>query len=186
MASASLSKVGLTFKDHECDRILKGECERILKYRDYGGASHILELMSVIENHLGKFNDEVPSNLDGLSMIRDIAVKWFPGEAIAVKWGPRRGLEMHQPDLINNEELSGQVPVSNHGISLEMVRDHLRPHSDCTLFCDLVGKWSARSRHKGGCIEVSWGPGSDPGHESFLCGSSGNLPGSHRDHGQGS
>ena len=127
-------------------------CEWVLKDRHYGGPDKILELMSVIEEHLGKYNGEVPSNMDGLSMIRDIAVIWFPGEVI-VEWDPyflgvtrdpARGLEMYQPELVIDDEIIGKVPITNHGIPSEVVRDHLRLHLDCTLFCDWVGKWFAR------------------------------------------
>ena len=88
------------------------------------------------------------TSFDGLSMINDIDVLWFPGEPV-VDWypffpgvvrDPARGLEIHQLDLVDDKELSGQIPVTNHGIPSEVVRDHLRLHLDCTLFCDLVGK----------------------------------------------
>ena len=152
MALGSSMEVGSTFID--LDR------ERILRDRRYGGPDNILELMSVIEDHLGRYNGEIPSNLDGLPMIRDIAIKWFLGEA-TVDWDPfflgvtmdlARGLEMYQPEPISIDEIVGQVPISKHGIPTEVIRDHLQFHLDCRLFCDLVGKWFARSRHKGAAL----------------------------------
>ena len=150
MAFGSDSKVILAFKDGECDAIILGSA------RVYGGASKIMELMSVIQDRFGKYDGEIPSNFDGLPMITDIAVIWFPSEDVecwspfflGVTGNPSRGSQGHELDPISDMELGGQAPITNHGIPVEVVRDHFRPHMHCLLFCVLAGRWSTRPRHK--------------------------------------
>ena len=141
-----------TFKNRDRDWILWD--------RRFGGPDTIMELMMIIEHHLGRYDGEIPSDFDGFSMIRSIAVIWFPAEAIA-DWEPffpgmirdlARGLEMFQPDPLSIDEIVGDVPVSNHGIPTDVINDNLRHHRDCTLYCDLVGKWLARPRHRGAAL----------------------------------
>lgn len=53
----------------------------------HGGTTKIMELMSIVFGHLGKFGGEIPPDGDGRKLIMNIAEVWFLGKDLQ-EWGP--------------------------------------------------------------------------------------------------